>query len=34
MTTTEIRRITDAADVDAAATLFDDPPRADATDRS
>ena len=33
MTTTEIRRITDAADVDAAGTLFDDPPRADATDR-
>jgi len=33
MTTTEIRRITDAADVDAAGTLFDDPPHADATDR-
>jgi ribosomal protein S18 acetylase RimI-like enzyme len=30
---TEIRRITDAADAHAAAALFDDPPRADATDR-
>jgi ribosomal protein S18 acetylase RimI-like enzyme len=33
MGTTEIRRITEAADVHAAAALFDDPPRVDATDR-
>ncbi|MEY2523902.1 MAG: hypothetical protein QOJ66_2467 [Ilumatobacteraceae bacterium] len=29
----EIRRITDPADVHAAATLFDDAPRVDATER-
>lgn len=29
---TDIRRITDAADVHAAAALFDDPPRDDATE--
>ena len=30
---TVVRRIADAADVDAAAALFDDPPRPDATRR-
>ena len=29
----DIRRITDPADVDAAASLFDDAPRVDATER-